>query len=89
MAMFTNNDDAMIRAMKEVLINDTRKMLKEPLMQIAEEHIDKAVNAAVAGLEVKVEAYLKHYEMEKVYNVTVKHVAPLAAGRAALTETKP
>lgn len=65
-------DDPFMRAVRDVLESGVRSELKGPLMQIAEEVVDRAVDTAIAGLRTKIEAWVDSYKMENTLKIVVE-----------------
>lgn len=69
-------DDPFMSAVRDVLESGIRRELKGPLMQIAEEVVDRAVDDAVAGLRVKIEAWMDDYKMQNTLKIVVEKSPP-------------
>lgn len=63
------HDDAFLSAVASTLSADIRSTLKGPLMEIAEAEVDKAVDRAMAELDVRVKAWVNNHDMETTIKV--------------------
>ncbi|MFA5898839.1 MAG: hypothetical protein WC829_06965 [Hyphomicrobium sp.] len=56
-------DDAFLSAVTATLSAGIRSTLKGPLMEIAEAEVDKAVDKAMAELDIRIKAWMDTYDM--------------------------
>lgn len=68
-------DSPFLTAMRNTLEQQIHAELKGPLMQIAEEQIDLAVQQAVEALRPRVEAHLRQYDMSAEINLVIQRAA--------------
>ena len=73
--IMTPIDSPFLAAMGQTLERQIAAELKGPIMQIAEEQIDRAVQQAVEALRPRVEAHLKHYDMTAEINLVIQRAA--------------
>lgn len=70
-----SGDDAFLL---NLLRAEIRRELKADLMKVAEERVDAAVDAAVAGLEVQISSALSRTHGDRLVQVLVERVRPKA-----------
>lgn len=61
--------DPFLEAVRHTLDADIREALRAPLMAQAERYVDEAVDRAMAGLKIKLDAWVDHADMSSTVRV--------------------
>jgi methylmalonyl-CoA mutase cobalamin-binding subunit len=71
-------DSTFLKAVEETLRNRVRAALKGPLMTIAEEQVDAAVEEAVKAMDVSIKGYGSMERMRGTVEILLKRAPPAA-----------